>query len=221
MLASEFIKLANADCSLESLKRLAMRNLKPESLTEDGIKKLMHVMDRTPRAMFTDDLKAYEEAKLEDTKKWAIPDIKEEFASAVDFNEQTQERIIITIEDYQKYFDDLLSSENESDVALNVRIASVDKSESFNTMLWPSRKTEEFQNKYPWLVSIASVDSDLFFLVGYAMALPDSSSSALNIPVTEAIARGRAQEKAFRYVGKLLNSHLSDLFKDFFSESRS
>ncbi len=221
MLISEFLKLTDAGYSLDLIRRIAGRDFAGRNISEEELKKLMRFIKKAPVAVFSQDMTNFANAKLEAEKQWEMPDLKDAtFESVTNFSSQTDERIKITVEDYQKYFDELLSMDEESEAKLTMEIYSQDKTESFTAYLLSSEKSGEEQRKYKWTSEITYTDQDFWYLLSYIISVLDSSS-ALNIPVAEGIARGKALVRATLYAGKLLNSRFSDLFRDFFSPSQS
>lgn len=221
MLVSEFIKLADAGYALDDIKQIAGRVFTPGALaTDTAMKKLMRFVEKAPRVLFEQDITSYRNLRKDAENHWKMPKLSEiKFESVIDFSEQTENRIAITAEDYQAYFDQLMADDDEDTAALDVKVLSGDGTDSFTAKLHSSAQIEKIRSKYSWAAKINDVD--LFYLLSYIIAISDSSSSALNIPVAEGVARGIAWYDASVYVGKLLNSRFTDLFRDFFSADRS
>lgn len=220
MLISEFITLADAGYALDEIKKIAGKNFKPGAFSDkESVKKLMTFVERAPRVTFEADIEAFESEKRKAIETWQMPKLSEvKFESVVDFGTQTEERIKITIEDYQEYFDRLMAEDNEDAVSLKMEVSSKDGSKAFASALRSSAEIERLRSKYTWASRINDVD--LLYMLGYIIAVSDSSS-ALNVSVAESVARGMAQYDAAVYAGKLLNSRFSDLFKDFISADRN
>lgn len=221
MLVSEFLRLADAGYPLEDIRKLAGRDFAGRARSEEETKKLMTFVKKAPRTMFSPDNEAYLDAKTQYETEWSMDDLKNvKFESVVDFSSQTREQIKITIEDYQKYFDDLLSENDEDDAALHIEVYSADKGQSFSAELMSPARTQKEQEKYKWASDITFADQEWWYLLSYIIAVSDSSS-ALNVSVAEGVARGKMLTQVFRYTGKLLNARFAELFKDFFSPSQS
>lgn len=221
MLVSEFLKLADAGYPLEDIRKLAGRDFAGGTRPDGETKKLMTFVKKAPRTMFSSDNEAYLNAKNKYEEEWSIDDLKDvKFESVVDFSSQTNEQIKITIEDYQKYFDDLLAENDEDEVSLHLEVYSADKNQSFSAELMSPAKTQKEQEKYKWVQDVTYADQEWWYLLGYIIAVSDSSS-ALNVTVAEGVARGKMLTQVFRYTGKLLNARFAELFKDFFSQSQS
>lgn len=221
MLVKEFLKLARAGYPVEEIKKLAGRTFLPDALdSEDKIKKLMHAVQKAPRVMFEDSVQKFKDARDAAVKEWAMPKLSEvKFESVVDFSQQTEDRIAITVEDYAAYFDALLVEDNEDEVTLDIEVFSADRTKSFKAKLSSSSRVERLRAKQSWAIGLNDVD--LFYVLNYLIAISDSSSEATDIPLAEAVARGAAFYDASFYAGKLLNSKFSELFRDFFSASQS
>lgn len=221
MLVSEFLSLANAGYPLEDIKKLVGRDFSTVMHTVEEMKRMMHFVKKSPKVMFNPETVKYNNDKAEAEKKWEMPDLGDaKFESVTDFSSQTLERIKITVDDYTKYFDDLLSEDDEDNVTLHLEVYSADGTDSFMAELTSPARTAKEQEKYKWMSEISYTDPEFWYLLSYVIAVSDSSS-ALNVTVAEGIARGKALYRVFLYAGRLLNSRFTELFKDFFSQGQN
>jgi len=214
MQIKQFVELMKSDVPFEEIRKFTGHTLNEKKLSKDYAT-LFKASSKLPGSAFRKNREAFAEARRKADLKWVMPEIDADSIEAVsDFSEKTDERIKITIDSYQKYFDALLTEENDNEAPLSVEVYSADKKESFAAELLGSAGLAEAQSRYTWASKIPYADQEYLFLVSYLLHVPGSDES--DIPVAEGIARGKALAAVLMVTGTFINRKFMDLFKDFF-----
>ena len=206
--------------SIEDLKPLLGADINFEKIkSEEKVDALFKKMKALPFQAFADDRNKYKEELMEARSKWPtiVCDDVDSIESVTDFSDKTDKRIKITIENYQKYFDGILSDSNAGDneADLEMTIYDVEHKKSFKATMFSTATFSERQRERSWLPPVDYTNPEFIYLASYIIAVPGSENDN-SITVAEAAARGQACMSAFNIAGKYINIKFKQLMKDFF-----
>lgn len=216
MQVTQFIKLLEKGIPFEDVKVLVGADLKDAGIDKDA-SKLFKILKKMPPATFGDYRARFMEDVAEYTDKWKI-ELKDAdtWESVTDFSENTGERVKISSENYQTYFDSILSNEEDTEehLALEIEIYSKNRKKSFKAKMRSTSAIAELNKERAWVASMSFHQQEFLFLLNY---LNNSDPGPdWDISIAEAVARGQIINQIFMVTGQFLNKNLTKLFNDFF-----
>lgn len=211
MKLSVFKELLEEGVPFKKLWILGGKDVKTAAADKEQVTpNLFSAMDNFPAVTWGTFKESFNKAIEEQYLSWGtLPTITDKIEVVSDLELKTKGKVQLTPEDCQKYFDQLLKSDNAS---LAFTLYNSDKSTSFKALLYPEKLLQEKKDKYSWIDQMPRLEVNEVYLAAYVLQV---SPDERDVELAEAIVRGSLIVTASALVGKLLNSKFSQMFVDF------